>query len=133
MGRRLAALMIASGVTGSFLTATSGVAAAHRATSAPSRTITVTRADNGRSYRLHKGDKLDVQLSGPSDVTWSEPTSSNQAGLERTGGSAGVTATATFSAMKKGKEEVNATGSLICSGVCPPLALGFDVYVSVVG
>ena len=97
------------------------------------RTIMVTEADNGHRYHLHKGDGLDVQLSGPSSLIWTEPTSSNQAVLQRTGGSSGATATGTFVAIAKGKVQVTADGSPNCSGACPMLILQFQISVSVVG
>lgn len=132
MRRRVRALVLSGIVVGGLLTgfSTSGVAAAP----AKRHTITLTLADNGHSYRLHKGDIVDVQLSGSPDFTWAEPGSSNQTVLERTGGSSGATATATFVAIKKGKVEVTATASPNCSGeICPALMLGFQVFVSVVG
>jgi len=96
------------------------------------RTIMVTEADNGHRYRLHKGEGLDVQLSSPSIVTWTEPSSSNQAVLQRTSGSPGATATGTFIAAAKGKVQVTATGTPSCAPVCQ-LLLEFEISVSVVG
>lgn len=99
----------------------------------PSHTITVTQADNGHSYRLHKGEDLDVQLSGPSNsVIWTEPASSNQAVLQRTEGSSGATATGTFKAIAKGEVQVTATGTFTCSPPCPGPIMLFEVTVSVV-
>ena len=96
------------------------------------RTITVTQADNGRTYRLHKGDGLDVQLTGPSDFIWTEPASSNQTVLQRTGGSSGAPATGTFVARSPGKAQVTARATPNCSGACPTLILAFEVNVTVV-
>jgi len=98
-----------------------------------SRTILVTRADSGHGYRLHRGDVLDVQLSGPSGVTWTEPASSNQPVLERKSGSSGATATGAFVAMSLGKAQVTATGTFNCSPPCPGPILPFEVNVTVVG
>ena len=100
----------------------------------PSRTITVTLADNGHHYRLHEGDHLHITLSGPSYAIWAEPTSTSQAVLERTGGSSGAVATATFLAVAKGVVDVTATSYLICPSVCagPSLPV-FKVSVTVVG
>jgi hypothetical protein len=96
------------------------------------RTIMVTEADNGHRYHLHKGDGLDVQLSGPSSsVIWTEPASSNQAVLQRTGGSSGATATGTFKAIAKGKVQVTATGTFTCTPPCPGPIMLFEVTVSV--
>jgi len=99
-----------------------------------SRAIRVTEADNGRSYRLHKGDVMDVQLAGPSYAIWNEPTSSNQAVLQLTGGSCGATATGTFIAVATGKAEVTASATFKCSSVCAgPSLPAFGVTASVVG
>lgn len=95
--------------------------------------LLLTQADSGNSYRLHKGGGLDVNLSGPSDVTWTEPVSSNPAVLQQTGGSSGATATATFTAVANGKAQVTATGTFSCSPVCTQPVLGFEVNVSVAG
>jgi hypothetical protein len=98
-----------------------------------SRTIVVTQADTGHSYRLHKGDLLDVQLTEPSGVIWTEPASSNQAVLQRTGGSSGTTATGTFVAGSHGKAQVTALGTPNCTVVCPDFIVAFEVSVTVVG
>jgi len=98
-----------------------------------SRTILVTRADSGNSYRLHMGDVLDVQLTGPSSVTWTEPASSNRMVLNRKAGSSGATATGTFIARSQGKAKVTATGTFNCSPPCPGPIMEFQVGVSVGG
>jgi hypothetical protein len=103
------------------------------AADAPSRTIEVTQADSGHSYRLHRGDALDVQLSGPSSITWTEPTSSDETVLQRTGGSSGTTATGTFVARSPGKARVTARGTPNCSGVCPTFIIVFQVNITVLG
>jgi len=95
-----------------------------------SRTILVTQADTGHTYRLHKGDVLDVQLTLPSGVIWTEPASSNQTVLQRTGGSSG---TGTFVAGSHGKAQVTALGTPNCSEVCPTYIVEFHVNVLVVG
>lgn len=139
MGRSLAVVLIGSCVGGGLLIGTpiNGIAVAQAVSirQAPAHTITVTLADNLHSYRLPKGEGLDVRLSGRSSFTWTEPESSNQAVLQRTGGSSGTTATATFLAVKEGRAEVTSVGSFICSeaGVCLPLSVVFQVTVSVVG
>lgn len=93
--------------------------------------LLLTQTDSGKTYRLHTGGGLDVQLTGPSDVTWTEPVSSNPAVLQQTGGSSGTTATATFAAIAKGKAQVTATGTFPCSQVCAQPILEFEVDVSV--
>ncbi|HYA69297.1 MAG TPA: hypothetical protein VED63_11245 [Acidimicrobiales bacterium] len=98
-----------------------------------SRTILVTQADNGYNYRLHTGDVLDVQLTGPSGVTWTEPSSSNQVVLRRTGGSPGTAATGTLVARSPGKAQVTALGTPNCSAPCPDFIVAFQVGVTVVG
>lgn len=101
--------------------------------STASRTIIVTQADSGHSYRLHKGDVLDVQLSRPSGVVWSEPASSDQVVLQRTAGTSGATATGAFLAVGAGRAQATAVGSPNCSGACPTFLIAFEVKVSVVG
>jgi len=102
-------------------------------TATPSRTITVTQADSGRSYALHRGDHLIVQLTGPSFYIWTEPSSSNQAVLQRTGGSTGATASAAFVARSTGKATVSAIDNPNCYPQCLPPSRLFEVGVSVVG
>ena len=93
--------------------------------------ISVTQADSGNSYTLNKGEGLAVELSGSSDFTWTEPTSSKQAVLRRTSGSSGATATATFIAIGVGKAQVTAFGTVNCSPPCPgPIEL-FQVNITV--
>ena len=108
-------------------------------TSAPlpgqGRTVTVTEADSGKSYTLHRGDHLVVQLQGNS-YEWTEPASSNDAVLHRTSGSSGTTATATFSATGDGKADVTSTGDAPCRKSTPPCMVPsrlFQVSVTVVG
>ena len=135
MRRRRSTLLAVCVVGGMFAGFAMGGTAGARPVAAvtPSRTITVTQADSGRSYTLHKGDHLDVQLSVPSGFIWTEPASSDQSVLHRTGGSSGSTATGTFVAKSKGKVEVTAIGKPNCSASpCPALLLLFQVNVSVV-
>ncbi len=96
-----------------------------------SRTITVTQADSGRSYTVRVGDRLVVQLSGPSIYTWTEPVSSDQAVLRRTWGTSGSEATATFVAEAKGEVKVTATDNPNCYPQCLAPSLLFVVSVSV--
>ena len=98
-----------------------------------SRTITVTQADSGRSYTLHKNDHLVVRLSGPSFYTWTEPASSDQSVLQRTKGSSGSSATGTFVARAKGKAQVTAIDNPNCYPQCLAPSRLFEVNVSVVG
>jgi hypothetical protein len=94
--------------------------------------ITVTQADSGRHYSLHKGARLFVQLTGPANYTWSEPASSNGAVLERTAGSSGTIATATFVATSTGQVRVSAVDNPNCYPQCLPPSRLFDFTVSVV-
>lgn len=112
---------------------TSATARAATVTVTYASVLTLTQSDSGNSYRLRKGGGLEVQLSGPSGVTWTEPVSSNPAVLQPTGGSSGATATASFVAAAKGKAQVTATGTFSCSSVCALPIVEFEVRVSVVG
>ena len=108
--------------------------ALHITVGAPSPgTITVTQADSGRSYALHTGDRLVVQLSGPSNYTWTEPTSSDQAALQSTGGSSGASASAGFLAVAMGTVKVTATDNPNCYPKCLAPSRLFEVTVSVRG
>lgn len=97
------------------------------------RTITVTQADGGHSYQLRKGDRLNVQLSGSSMYTWTEPNSSDNTVLERFVGSSGVTGRAAFLAFARGKVKVTATDSPNCYPQCLAPSRLFEVSVSVLG
>lgn len=102
-------------------------------TAQSSGTITVTQADSGHSYVLHIGDHLVVQLSGPSNYTWTEPTSSDHAVLNPTGGSSGANASADFLAVAMGTAKVMATDNPNCYPQCLAPSRLFEVSVSAVG
>jgi hypothetical protein len=97
------------------------------------RTLSVTQADSGHSYTLHVGDRLVVQLSGPSIYTWTESVSSNPAVLARSRGSSGATTTAIFVARAKGRARVTATDNPNCYPQCLPPSRLFVVTVTVLG
>jgi hypothetical protein len=97
----------------------------------PSHTITVTLADSGRRLTLQQGDRLNVRLAGPSAYTWTEPTSSAPAVLERRGGSSGSQASAVFLAVGAGKATVSATDNPNCYPRCLAPSRLFEVSVSV--
>jgi hypothetical protein len=100
---------------------------------ASSQTISVTEADSGRSYTMHRGDQLDVGLSGPSSYTWTKPTSSDQGALEPMPTSSGSTARASFVAVGPGKATVTATDNPNCYPECLAPSRLFEVSVSVTG
>ncbi len=95
-------------------------------------TITVRDADSGRTFVVHRGDQLIVQLSGPSLYTWDEPVSSDDPVLHRTTGSSGASATATFVAAAPGHARVAATDNPNCYPRCLPPTRLFQIDVSVV-
>ena len=99
----------------------------------PSQTIAVTEADSGRSYTLHRGDQLDVELSGPSSYTWTKPTSSDQGALQPVPTSSGSTASASFVAVRPGEATVTATDDPNCYPECLAPSRLFEVSVSVTG
>jgi hypothetical protein len=101
-------------------------------TTAP-QSITVTQADNGRTYSLHKDADLFIQLIGPAPYTWSEPVSSDGTVLKRSMGSSGNIATATFVAKLTGQVRVTAVGNPSCYPQCLAPSRLFVVTVSVVG
>jgi hypothetical protein len=97
----------------------------------PTHTITVTWADHGRSYSVHKGDRLDVELSGAlSGFTWTEPNSSNSPVVRRTSGSSGQ---AEFVAIGPGKATLTAVGNPKCYPQCMIASFSFEVKVRVTG
>lgn len=100
--------------------------------SAPTGSITVTLADSGRSFPLREGSRLTVQLVGPTIYTWSEPMSTNEAVLERTGGSSGANAVATFDALSAGQVRVTAIDNPNCYPQCLTPSRLFTVTISVV-
>ena len=97
------------------------------------RTITVTAADSGRSLTLHRGERLAVQLTGPTLYTWTEPASSNMAVLQRKSGSSGGQASALFVATRTGRAMVTATDNPNCYPECLPPSRLFQVSLSVTG
>jgi hypothetical protein len=101
-------------------------------TVARAKSVKVTRVDDGRHYQLDIGDRLDVHLSGPAGVTWTEPASSSPALLRRVGGSAGLKASAAFSGSAKGTVTVTASGDNENCPACLGPIFGFEVTVSVV-
>jgi hypothetical protein len=114
------------------VTADTAIHRGYAGSHASSPTVTVTRADNGGTVRLRVGGQLDVQLSGPSGVTWTEASSSKPTVLRRTGGSSGTASTTTFVGVAKGKVEVTATGDGDCP-VCLGPIFGFQVTVRITG
>jgi len=103
------------------------------AAKAPSGVVTVTQAESGRSYTLRHGEHLYVQLSGPSNYTWSAPVSSRQVVLARTQGTPGAIATATFVARSVGRVQVTAVDNPNCYPQCLAPSRPFVVKVSVIG
>jgi len=97
------------------------------------RTITVTQADSGKSYRMHKGDRLDVALTGPASYTWTEPTSSNSTVLQRKSGSSGSQASGLFVAARRGKATVSAVDNPNCYPRCLLPSRLFEVSATVTG
>ena len=84
--------------------------------------LVVTNADNGKSYSLHRGDTLEVRLSGGT-YHWSPPMSSNEAVLRRTAVATGTTdggAWASFLAVADGQADVTSTGDPPCRQSTPP-------------
>jgi hypothetical protein len=99
---------------------------------APLESVTVTQAESGQSYSLHKGGRLYVQLVGPTSYTWSDPVSSNAAVLEGSAGTSGDTATATFIGASAGQVRVTAVDNPNCYPQCLPPSRLFSITVSVV-
>ncbi len=97
------------------------------------RTITATLVDSGRSYTVRKGDHLDVDLVGPSNYTWTEPTTSDHGVLRPVAGTPGSTTTADFLAVGTGHARVSATDHPNCYPQCLAPSRQFGVSASVTG
>lgn len=115
----------------------SGIAGTHAirfqlTRSAPPRSITITQADSGRRVSLHEGARLIIQLVGPANYTWSEPLSTNATVLERSEGSSGYIASATFVAKSSGQVRVTAVDNPNCYPQCLAPSRLFELTVSVV-
>ncbi|HVA53443.1 MAG TPA: hypothetical protein VNF05_08005 [Acidimicrobiales bacterium] len=102
-------------------------------TRAASPPITVTEANSGESYSLRVGAQLLIQLTGPANYTWSEPATSDASVLERSVGTSGNVATATFVAVSSGSVRVTAEDNPNCYPQCLPPSRLFAVTISVVG
>jgi hypothetical protein len=97
----------------------------------PPNTVTVTEANTGHTVTLHMGDGLDVELSGPTIYTWTEPTTSDAAVLQRVSGSSGTTASGSFLAVAAGSAQVTATENPNCYPECLAPSRVFEVTVTV--
>ena len=109
-----------------------GANSALASTARSTHTINVTNADNGRSFRLHLNDRLELTLKGPAVYVWSMPVASNHVVLNRISGESGGTATATFVAVKKGASNVSAAGNPSCRPACMMPSRLFRIAVTVV-
>jgi hypothetical protein len=96
----------------------------------PPKSVTVTEADSGHSVILHKGDGLDVELSGPSNYTWTGPASSDPGVLQQVSAKSG---SAGFLAVGTGRATVRATDNPNCYPQCLAPSRLFEVSVTVVG
>jgi hypothetical protein len=93
-------------------------------TTAPPTTgdIVVTQADGGKTFTLHRGQRLVVNLS-ESGYIYSEPDTDNPTALPRLSGSADPStgaATATFKGNGVGQAHVSASKDLPCRNSNPP-------------
>lgn len=122
------AALVAIAVGGPLL---AGGSASATSRSLTRHTIYVTQADSGRRFVVDVGDHLVVKLTGPAIYTWSEPTASHPAVLQRKGGSSGSTASASFVAIATGGSAVAATDDPNCYPQCLPPSRPFRVTVKV--
>ena len=96
------------------------------------RVVTVTQLDSGRRVTLRVGDRLSVHLSGPSNYTWTSPTSSNAEVLRVVAGSRGSVASATFVAVSPGTVRATSLDNPKCYPQClaPSRLFSLDVTVT---
>lgn len=100
---------------------------------APLLSAFVTQANGGRTYTLHRGQALIVQLTGPTIYRWSEPMSSRSTVLRRTSGTSGHPATGNFVAAGLGRATVTAVGTPSCYPQCLMPSRLFSITVLVSG
>jgi hypothetical protein len=93
--------------------------------------VAMNSNDSGRRYILHVGDRVNLALAGLSMYSWTEPTSSSESVLDRTGGSKGHRALADFVASAPGRASVMAVENPNCSPSCLPPTHLFQVIVIV--
>ncbi|MEO9180601.1 MAG: hypothetical protein ABI298_03005 [Acidimicrobiales bacterium] len=99
--------------------------------SSTSAMVALNNMDSGRHYTVHVGDRLNLALVGLPMYWWTEPTSSRQSVLARTGGSNGHRALANFVATAPGRVSVMAVENPNCSPECLPPTHLFQVIVIV--
>lgn len=115
-----------------------GPASARPATKTPPTTIVLTNASNGTTVVAAKGDLILVELSGGGTLRWTEasvvpPSSTAKAVLVKVSGKTEPNGNSetVFRVKNYGSAELEATGSPICSTVCPPYLVLWQAGVSV--
>ncbi len=101
------------------------------ARSSASVMLAMNNTDSGRRYTVHVGDRVILTLAGLPMYWWTEPTSSHQLVLARTGGSTGHRAVAHFVASAPGRVSVMAVENPNCSPTCLPPTHLFQVIIIV--
>ena len=96
-------------------------------------TVHVTVADSGRRFTVGVGDHVVIRLAGASIYKWTEPSSAHPSVLQRTSGSSGNPATATFVAVGGGRSEVTSVGTPVCYPQCLLPSRLFEIKVKVMG
>ena len=91
-------------------------------------TVTVNAADSGATFNLRRGDRLVINLTGPTLYTWTVPVVSAPTVLDRLSGAPGR---ATFVAMGAGTTSVSAVDNPNCYPACLPPSRVFEVHVVV--
>ena len=102
-----------------------------RSLSSP-RVVAVTQVDGGRHVALHIGDRLAVRLSGPSNYTWTAPTSSKASIVRVLVGTGGRVASSSLVAVSIGTVRVTAIDNPNCYPMClaPSQQFSLDVTVT---
>lgn len=93
--------------------------------------VAMNNNDSGRRYNLYVGDRVNLALAGLSMYSWTEPTSSAESVMARTGGSTGHRASAAFVANAPGRVSVMAVENPNCSPACLPPTHLFQVIIIV--
>jgi hypothetical protein len=93
--------------------------------------VAMNNNDSGRRLILHVGDRVNLALAGLSMYSWTEPTSSSESVLTRTGGARGHRAVASFVATSPGRVSVMAVENPYCAPSCLPPTHLFQVIIIV--
>jgi cytoskeletal protein RodZ len=94
--------------------------------------LTITASDSGKTFVVHRGQHVDVDLSS-SLYTSTEPASSDEMRVHRTGGNSGDNAKGSFMAESDGAADITSTQTPKCYPACKLKSNLFQVHITVTG